>query len=56
MKLFGEKDQTLDNRTAYGADSGIERRISESPMSVMESTEVRNILPQAVPSVMLLPE
>ena len=53
MKLFGEKDQALYNRTAYGADSGIERRISESPMSVIESTEVRNILPHAVPSVML---
>ena len=41
-------------RTAlYGAASGMARRMSESPMSVIERTEVRYILPQAVPRVML---
>ena len=38
--------------TAYCA-SGIERRMSESPGSVTVTTVVRNILPQAVPKVML---
>ena len=36
-----------------GAASGIDRTMSESPTSVMEMTEVRNILPQAVPRAML---
>ena len=44
----------LPRRTAlYGAASGMARRMSESPMSVIERTEVRYILPQAVPRVML---
>ena len=42
-------------RNLYAACSGIDRMMSESPMSVIVSTDVRNILPQAVPSVMLLP-
>ena len=29
--------------------------MSESPMSVIDSTEVRNSFPHAVPRVMLLP-
>ena len=38
---------------AHAACSGIERMMSESPMSVIESTDVRNIFPHAVPRVML---
>ena len=48
------RDECL-TMVAYAACSGIDRKMSESPMSVIESTDVRNIFPQAVPSVMLLP-
>jgi len=40
---------------AHAACSGIARMMSESPMSVTEITDVRYILPQAVPIAMLLP-
>ena len=44
---------TAHAATAYAACSGMARMMSESPMSVMDRTEVRNILPQAVPRAML---